>query len=94
MNKIILNNAEFEVVSYNRNTYLSDGTIRSNASANIKADIAEVNALLNTTITSLEITHDGTSIYHLTNLNAKMESMNEYLNGDTIDISINLTFDN
>ena len=94
MNTIKLNNTTFEVTSYNKSTYLSDQEIRSNATCSIKiSDIADVNALMGVTITSLKIYHDETLIYNLADISAKLDNVNEYLNIDTVDVSLSLTFD-
>ena len=93
MNVIKFNNTSFEVESYNKNTYFNGETVNSNANCTIKAnDMTVVNALAEETITSIEIRHDGEVIYTLSNINAKIESINEYLSGDRMNVSINLTF--
>ena len=95
MNTIKFNNTEFQVESYNKNTYFSGNTMSSNASCNIVTnDIESLNTLALNTITALQIYHDETLIYNLQNIQAHIDNINEYLNGDTISISINLTFDN
>ena len=93
MNVIKFNDTSFEVESYNKNTYFNGETVNSNANCTIKAnDMAVVNALAEDPITSIEIRHDGEVIYTLTNINAKVESINEYLNGDRMSVGVNLTF--
>ena len=95
MNTIKFNNTELQVESYNRNTYFSGDTINSNASCVIKTDDATaLNALAQTTITALQIYHNDTLIYDLQDIEAHIDNINEYLNNDTMTISVNLTFDN
>lgn len=94
MNTIKFNNTEFELDSYNKNTYFSmDGNINSNASCNIStSNITELNALAESSITSLQIFHNEELIYDLQNIDAHIDNINEYLNNDRMSISINMTF--
>jgi len=93
MNTIKFNNTSFEVESYNKNTYFTGESVSSNASCTIKTnDMTTVNALAEDPITSITITHDEEVIYTLTNINAKIDSINEYLSGDRMNVNINLTF--
>ena len=93
MNKIKFNNVEFEVEQYTKNTYFGGETINSNANCSITTDdISTLIALASTTITTLQIYHDDTLIYNLQNTNAKIESINEYLSIDRMNISVNLIF--
>lgn len=95
MNTIKFNQAEFQVDSYNRSTYFSGNTMNSTASCTIvTSDIASLNAVAQTSITLLQIYHNETLIYDLQNIQAHIDNINEYLNGESISISINLTFDN
>ena len=95
MNTIKLNNTTFEIENYNRNTYFGGETINSTGSCSLtNADIADVNELGSTTITTLQIYHDNTLIYDLQDINAKIDSINEYLNGDRVSISVSFTFSN
>ena len=91
MNTIKLNNTTYEVLSFNRNTYFGGEEITSTASCQIKTtDISSVHALAQTTISTLQIYHDNTLIYNLTGVNGKLNSMDEYLMNDQINITINL----
>ena len=95
MNVILINELELEVESYNKNTYLTEGRIESNASCTvITNDMTTLNDYMEQVITSLKIKHDGEVIYDLHDINAHISSINEYLNGDRMSISVNLTFDN
>lgn len=94
MNTIKFNAVEFEVMSYNKNTYFNDGSMTSSASCQIiVADMDVLNGLTNTAITSLQILHEGEVIYNLSDINARIESISEYLNVDRMDINVNLKFD-
>ena len=95
LNTIKFNNAIFQVESYNRNTYFNGTSISSNASCTIITDnIASLNNVAQTTITTLQIYHEETLIYDLQNIQAHIDNINEYLNDDSISIAVNLTFDN
>ena len=93
MNIIKFNNTEFELESYNRNTYFNGETISSSAGCGIiAANITEIDALAESTITSLQIYHDNELIYDLQNIDAHVSSVSEYLNTDRINITINIEF--
>lgn len=94
MNTIKLNNTTFTVESYNKNTVYDGTNITSNGYFNIiNPTISAVNALVSSPIESIQIHHDGTLIYDLDNINARISSINEYLNNDRVDVGINLVFD-
>ena len=93
MTTIKFNNTEFEVEAYSRNTYFNGETIASSGSCTLKTnDIAELNTLMETTITFIQIKYDDTVIYTLEDIDAKIDSINEYLTGDRISITISMTF--
>ena len=93
MNTIKLNNLELRVESYNKSTYFNGQDIVSNANCNVvTTDIATLLALMEEEITSIQIFYDGTLIYDLQNITARIESINEYLNTDRMNININFTF--
>ena len=95
MNKIKFNNTEFEVESYNKSTYFNSESMSSNANCTLLTNnITGLNALAEESITSIQITHDNELIYDLQNINARIDNINEYLNGDRIGITIGLTFSN
>ena len=95
MNKIKFNNLEMEVLDYNKNTYLTDHTVQSSASCSvISSDMSALNALMNTTITSIEIYHDDILIYDLKDINCKISNINEYLSDNHMNVSLSLIFDN
>ena len=92
MNKIKFNDVEFEVESYSKNTYFHE-ELSSNGSCSIITDNMDaLNALAEVPITSLQILHDGEVIYNLHDINAKIDTINEYLSGDRMSINVNLIF--
>lgn len=93
MNTIKINNLELTVESYNKSTYFNGQTIASNATCNvITSDIAALHELMEEEITSIQIFYEGTLIYNLQNITARIESINEYLNTDRMNININFNF--
>ena len=95
MNIIKLNTSEFEVDSYNKATYFNGETVTSNANFSINTNnISALNDLSDEVITVIQILHNGEVIYNLTDINAKIENINEFLNVDKMNISVSLRFDN
>ena len=93
MNIIKLNDAEFQVESYNKTTTFSGENISSSAYCQVNTDnINTLNELAADPITSIQILHDGDLIYNLQNINAKIDNINESLSMDRIFINVNLTF--
>ena len=94
MTVLKLNNTEFELVAFNRNTYFSENSISSTANCDINlSDVSSLEALIDTTITSFQIKYENNVIYDLTDISAKITSISEYLNTDHISTNIGLTFD-
>ena len=93
MNKIKFNNTEFQVESYNRNTYFSGDSITDNADCTlVMTDVAALRTLASTPITSIQITHNDALIYNLTNVEGQIRNVNEYLNEDRMNIGVNINF--
>lgn len=93
MNTIKFNNHTYEVFAFNKNTYFNDGVISSNGGCQIKtSDITSLQTLGTETIETLQIYHDDTLIYDLQNLNGKLNSIDEYLSEDHININLNFNF--
>jgi len=94
MNTIVFNgDASFGVESYNKNTTFDGATVNSSGYASlITTDIASLTAVAQETITSIQILHDGDSIYNLTNLNARITNINEYLSDNRISVNISFVF--
>ena len=93
MNTIKFNDTSFEVESYNKNTSFMGETISSSASCTINTNnIESLNALAQDSITSIQILHNNDLIYNLADIDAKIDNISEYLNGDRMGVSVNLTF--
>lgn len=93
MNKIKLNNLELEVESYNKNTYFSGSTITSNASMSVRTNnMTVLNELAEDDITSIQIRANEELIYDLQDINAHIDNISEYLNGDRMNVTLNLSF--
>ena len=94
MNKIKFDQLEMEVESYNKSTYFNNGTITSNGSCTINtSNMTALTELAKNTINTIQIYgNDDALIYDLQNANANIENISEYLNGDRMNININLIF--
>lgn len=93
MTTVKLNNTEFVIENYNRSTYFSGETMTSNASCTVRVtDASALSALITENITFIQIKNDGNIIYTLDNINAKIDSVSEYLSGDHISTNINMLF--
>lgn len=93
MNKIKINNVEFEVEGYNKNTYFNGGTVTSNGNMTIKvSDMTTLNELAEDTIDTIQIYHDSELVYNLQDADAKIDSINEYFNGERMNVSVNFIF--
>ena len=94
MNTIKFNDTVFQVESYNKNTYFEGESVNSNGTCNIiTSDATALNALAEDEITSIQIYHDEELIYDSQNIKCSITSINEYLNGDHMNIQISLIFD-
>lgn len=95
MNTIKFNNVTFSVESYNRNIYLSENEIHGDGNCTIIVnDMSTLTALMDNTITAIQIYHDNNLIYDVQNLDAYITNINEYLSDDRVIISLSLRFDN
>lgn len=95
MNTIKFNNTTFLVDSFNKNTYLVDGTIVHDGNCIIKNNnLQALHELMSETITEIYIYHDDILIYNSENLNVTISSVNEHLDEDHMTITLNLKFDN
>ena len=94
MKTLILNNEEFEITSFNKYTSIQRDSIRSNASINMadNSDYNRLYAMGEDIITSLVIKNGETTIYSLSNISAKIDSMNEIMEDDIIRLVINIDF--
>lgn len=94
MNKIKFNNeVELQVESYSKTTFFNDDTINTTANCSVVTDdLAALHALASDKITSIIITCNDNVIYNLSNIDAKIENINEYLAGERMYINVNLAF--
>lgn len=95
MNTILFNNeALYRVDSFNKTTNFSSESVSSSGYISLRmlADSPDLNTLAEDTITSIKILHDEDIIYNSQNLNGHITSISEFLNGDRVDITINLVF--
>ena len=93
MNTIKFNNHSYGVYSFSKNTYFNDDGISSNANCSIETnDITSLHELAQEGIQTLQIYHDDTLIYNLSNLDGKLTSIDEYLSDDRVNINLNLNF--
>ena len=94
MNTIIFNGtATFGVENFNKNTSFEGETVISSGYANlIVADMDDLTAVAQDTITSIQIKHDNDVIYNSSNLTARISVINEYLNMDRMSVSVNFNF--
>ena len=94
MNTIKFNNVEFEVENFYRNTNFSEDHIESNGNCSVKVDsIDEIYELAESTITSIQILHDGEVIYSLSDLNAKIANINESFTGARVSPNLSIQFE-
>lgn len=94
MNRIKLNNNEFELESYTKNTHFSDVITSSGMCTLIMPDIDLLQNMAKNPLTSIEISANGTTIYALHDINATIDSTSEFLNNDRINVNVNFTFSN
>lgn len=95
MTKLILNDKEFEVISFNRSTYLNDNELVSNASALLVSTeecITNIHSIFDTHITTIKIKKDNEIIYNAGTIDASITVINESLMGEEVNISINIDF--
>lgn len=94
MNKIKLNQLELEVESYSKGIYFNNGIISSNGSCTVNTN--NITALMELAKNSIDVIQiynsDNVLIYDLQNANANIDNINEYLNGDKMNININFIF--
>lgn len=94
MSKIKLNQLELEVESYSKGIYFSNGIISSSGSCTVNTN--NITALMELAKNSIDViqiyNNDDVLIYDLQNANANIDNINEYLNGDKMNININFIF--
>ena len=93
MNVIKFNNEEFEVEHYSKTTHFSQYEITSSANCSVNGDIATLNTLAESPITSIQIICNNEVIYNLQNITAHIDSISENFPGDRMYINVSMTFD-
>lgn len=95
MTMILNGSARIPINSYNRYINIVDGKVRSNASFSCTGSgiIDSLLVLAANPITSIEVQNDGTSIYDLENLNAKLTNLNENIYDGKVNVSAEIKFD-
>lgn len=93
MKQILLNNLQFNLISFNRNTNLNNENISSNAYFTLVGNAGNVHSLWQTPITSLIIKNsDDEVIYDAGEIDAYLNSIDEVLNEETMNINVNILF--
>ena len=99
MNTLILNglsSTPFELRNYNRNTSFDEARNMNSIAYFDIAPTTNTSAQLENIgknpITNILIKHDDTPIYNLTNLNARISTINETLYDDSVLINASIVF--
>jgi len=96
MYTIFLNETFFTINNFSRNTYFQDdGTFTSNGYFNLNNTndvVASLHALAQDSITSLVIKRGENTIYDAGEIDAKIQSIDENLNMDEVNINVNIKF--
>ena len=94
MNKIYLDNNEFNVTGFNRYTQLNGDQITSYADVQFAdvVDYSSLSSLVGETITSIRIKANDITIYNLDNILAKVSRINENMYNDKMNISAQIIF--
>lgn len=92
---ILLNNHDFPLNGFNRNTYPTEQGMQSSIHINFGLGIgemmSELNAVAATTITDVQIKNGAdATIYHLEDISGRM-SVNEYLVDESIAVSADIS---
>lgn len=92
MTKLTLNNTEFTIVGFNRNTSIDQDGVHSYAGV-IFPDNSQYNALTQVgTISSMAIAIDNTSVYSLSNISARITNISEDLYEQGVRMSAQIVF--
>lgn len=96
MTKILLNNKELEVISFNRNTSTTENGIFGNAFISLVPggmNATIIHQLIKEpNITSLVLIKDDEVIYNAGEINATITSINETLTEDGMNLIVNIDF--
>lgn len=96
MNVIKFNNTkEYEVSGYSKNTNINNNEKNSDANCTlITNDTSSVLELAEEPITSIKIYSSDNLIYELSEINANINQINEFLNGTHMEVNLYMTFSN
>ena len=100
MNTLILNglsSTPFTLKNYTRNTSFDRNTHEMNSVAyfdieNTEGAVSRLQTIGTSGVTNILIKHDGENIYNLANISAGIQSINENLYEDTININVSVIF--
>ena len=88
---IKLNDMECTLLTFNNNTYFNDNSASGTITCEVEVvDADDIQTLGESPITSLIIEKNDEVIYRMTKLNAKLNSINEYLMGETMHTTLNI----
>lgn len=92
MTTMVLNNTEFVIDAFARHTNIDDGGVYAFASVGFPTNnqyeaLTQIGA-----ISSLSIAIDGVVVYSLSNINAKITDISEHLDGHTVNMSAQISF--
>ena len=94
MNKIYLDDNEYNVTGFSRYTQMNGDQINSYADVQFAdvTDYSALSALVGQTITSIRIKSNDITIYNLNNILAKVSRINENMYNDKMNISAQILF--
>lgn len=92
MTKLTLNSTEFIISGYNRYTNIDTNGVHSSANVSFPDNSQYSTLTQMPTITSLSIAIDGSTIYTLSNLNAKVTNINENLYDGGVSMNAQIVF--
>ena len=88
---IKFNEVEGTLLSFNKNTYFSEGTMSGNLNCEVEnINMNALQSLGDTPITSMSIKSDDTIIYNIDVMYARLNTINEYLVDNRIRITLNI----
>lgn len=93
MNTIKFNDHAYQVQNYNKSTYFNNGTITSTASCSIiTSDSDSLTDMADEKIETIQIYNDENLIYTSANLNGHLNSIEEYLTTDRVNVNLSFGF--
>ena len=93
MNYIKFNDYQCELIGFNKYTNYDENGMVSSCNCQVAtSDVTGLQEVGLNGISSIQILHDNEVIYNLTNINARISSINETLAEDHIDITLSINF--